>query len=272
MDIAKPQVPTTTKPKVKKIKMHVALFAEEADTLFITLPLTRTKSEARLKRPQTSFAPAFVFPGGNKMANGDYLEWQISYDTALTSEPSAIKTVTFQRNGKTRYACELIWLLVQAVKKKMITKDDFNKLSELLASEANGIQELEKVGQKKQEPAPEWASKNGYASYFQMAPNHLLVRDSYSLEIKISQQQVGVHNQAMIYLHLPLTHCNTTTTGNGAFWGRSATKSEKVKYTITKDNVNLISDTITAFALASKTHRKDLRTMFTQLSTELFKE
>jgi hypothetical protein len=166
----------------------------------------------------------------------------------------------------------LIWLLVQAVKKKMITKDDFNNLSKLLDSESDGVQELEKIGQKKQEIAPVWASSASYISYFQIVPDHILVRDNYSVEIKISQQQIGVHNQAMIYLHLPLKHCTSTNTNNGAFFERSATKSEKAKYTITKDNVALISDTIAAFALASKPHRKDIRTMFTQLSTQLFKE
>ena len=67
----------------------------------------------------------------------------------------------------------------------------------------------------------------------------------------------------MIFVNLPLSQCQSQ--NQAALIGRSANKLERVNYIINGQNVDLVFDTIVAFAVASVAHRHDLRMIFEAL-------
>jgi hypothetical protein len=85
----------------------------------------------------------------------------------------------------------------------------------------------------------------------------------YSVEIKIAHKQRAVGNQAMIYVHLPLSRCQSEE--GQPFIGRCAERLEKAYYIVDSENIGVVYDTVVAFALASVDHRNDLRMIFDRL-------
>ena len=89
------------------------------------------------------------------------------------------------------------------------------------------------------------------------------IAGSYAVEIKIAHKQRAVGNQAMIFVNLPLKYCQSK--GSQPLIGRCADKSEKADYAINAGNVEMVFDTFVAFALASVSHRNDLKMIFEKL-------
>jgi len=198
------------------------------------------------------------------MAADDYLEWQISYDTDLLDDPSILREVVLNKPQGVRYGCELTRLLVEGKLIKILSEARFAELQQLVFSPLNaGIEELEKIRREDDTQANTIATKYGFARHYLRVPNYLRAAGSYAVEIKIAHKQRAVGNQAMIYVNLPLKCCRSQS--SQSLIGRSANKSEKIDYVINASNVDMIFDTVVAFALASVSHRNDLKMIFEKL-------
>lgn len=234
------------------------------DRIVVSLPITTPTGKVRVKRPVAGFAAEPVACRSVPMAMGDYLEWQISYDTDSPDDPSVLRNVALNKPNGVRYGCELVRLLVESKSMGILSEARFAELRQLVFAPLDaGIEELEKIQREDDLEANTIATKYGFARHYLRVPNYLRVAGSYAVEIKIAHKQRAVGNQAMIYVNLPLKYCQSQS--SQPLIGRSANKSEKADCIIDASNVDMISDTIVAFALASVDHRNDLKMIFEKL-------
>jgi len=227
----------------------------------VSLPITTSKSKVRVKRPVSGHEPEPVACRSIPVRGGDYLEWQISYDTPSLNEPSVLKKVVLNKPQGVRYGCELVRLIVESRKIGILSRESFFELKALVNAPLDaGIEELERVQREEDSAASTIATEYGFVRHYLRVPNYIKNADAYSVEIKIGPKQKAVGNQAMVYVHLHVSHCRGE---NGRpLIGRYAEKNEKAEYLIGADNGTLIYDTVTAFALASVDHRNDLKMIF----------
>ena len=192
------------------------------------------------------------------MAESDYLEWQISYDTDSLQDPSVVRDVILNKPGGVRYGCELVRLIVEARKIGLLREDEFERLRQVVFSSLeDGIEETEQVMREDDPQARNLATRYGFARHRLVVPNYLKETETYSVEIKIAHKQRAVGNQAMIFVHLPLRHC--VSQSGSTLVGRCAQKLEQVSYVIGSGNVSLIGDTVIGFSLASNRHHNDIQ-------------
>ena len=121
----------------------------------------------------------------------------------------------------------------------------------------DGIVEIEMIQMVLAEPARNEATKHGFSRHEFYVPSYFKGADSYAIQVKIAPKQRAVGNQAMIYVHLPISYC--TTMDGSELSGRVAATNEHIQYEIKDANSLLIDDCIVAFAHASCTHRNDLK-------------
>ncbi len=123
--------------------MHYTTFG---DRIEITLPITTPTGKVRVKRPVPGHAPEPVACRTVPMAEGDYLEWQISYDTDSLQGPSVLRDVILNKPKGVRYGCELVRLVVEARKIDMLQDDEFERLKGItLSTLQHGIEETEQI-------------------------------------------------------------------------------------------------------------------------------
>ena len=236
----------------------------DRDQIVVSLPITTPTGKIRVKRPVPDYASDPVACRSVPIAENDYLEWQISYDTESKTDSSVLPNVILDKPQGILYGYELVRLLVESNKIGILSKHRFAELHQLVdAPLTAGIEELEQIQREKDLRTETIATPFGFTRHYLRAPNYLRVANSYSVEMKIAHKQRAVGNQAMIYVNLPLAHCQSKT--SVPLVGRCANKNEKVDFFIGVANVDLIYDTVVAFALASVAHRNDLRLIFAKL-------
>lgn len=232
--------------------------------IFISLPITTPTGKTRVKRPIQGYAPEPVACRSVAMQQNDFLEWQISYDTDSLQEPSVLHNVVLNKLQGVRYGCELVRLIVEGRKIGILAEARFLELKELVSTPMKaGIEELEQIQREEDPTAQTIASRYGFMRHYLRVPNYLRTTPAYSVEIKIAHKQRAVGNQAMIYVHLPLSRCQSEE--GQPFIGRCAERLERAYYTIDSENIGVVYDTVVAFALASVDHRNDLRMIFDKL-------
>ena len=234
------------------------------DQIIVSLPITTPTGKVRVKRPVAGYAAEPVACRSLPMMADDYLEWQISYDTDELDDPSVLHEVVLNKAQGVRYGCELVRLLVECRSKGILPDNRFQELRQLVFATLDaGIEELEKIRREDDSQAKTIATKYGFSRHYLRVPNYLRVAGSYAVEIKIAHKQRAVGNQAMIFVNLPLKYCQSK--GSQPLIGRCADKSEKADYAINAGNVEMVFDTFVAFALASVSHRNDLKMIFEKL-------
>lgn len=229
----------------------------------IQLPITTPTGKVRVKRPKAGLAPEPVACRSKPMATGDYLEWQISYDTADPDNPSVVREVVLQKDVGTRYGCELVRLMVEVRRLGLLPEARWAELRALLRTQiaTDGIEERERIVLVPATADPV-ADRHGFRRFVQQVPDYLKMAPDYAVEIKIGPKQRAVGTQAMIYVHLPVQSCRGQT---APLPGRTAEKNELATYIITPANAVLISDTVVAFVLASRDHAADIQLIFDAL-------
>lgn len=238
--------------------MHYTTFT---DRIEIALPITTPTGKVRVKRPAPGLAPEAVACRTVPMEKDDYLEWQISYDTDSLQDPSVVRDVILNKPGGVRYGCELVRLVVEALEIGLLTDDEFERLKRIVfGSLENGIEESERIAREPDPLIDSLATKYGFTRHRLIVPNYLRSSEAYSVEIKIAHKQRAVGNQAMIYVHLPLRYCAPSS--DALLIGRCAEKLEQAQYTIGRENIDLIRDTVVAFSLASSRHHNDIKAIF----------
>ena len=240
-------------------------FSVNKEQIRISLPITTPTGKVRIKRPIRGFASEPVACRSFSIQKNDYLEWQISYDTPNLNEPSVLKKIVVQKPQGIRYGFELIRLIYECRKIKLIEERTWLRLKKLVDSPLDaGIEETEKISRESKMQTKETISARfGFIRHVLSVPNYLKKAKKYEVEIKIAHKQRAVGNQAMIYVNLPLQFCEAQ--NNVSLIGRKAEKMEKVDYVIDQSNAQLIEDTVVAFAVSSCSHRDDLKLLFSKL-------
>ena len=251
-----------TPKKRKRIPVKASV---QASSLIVTLPLTGTTSKIRVKRPIDGFESEPVACRKKAIQPQDYLEWQIGYDTDSASEPTALKQVAITKPDKgQRYGYELVWLFKNACELGLIAEDRRQRLLDLLSQPlSRGIEEAEAIAKIADTSAKTTATAEGFERHYFQVPSYFKSAGDYAIQIKIAAKQRAVGNQAMIYVHLPLTKCLAL--DGGSVTGRTAKQNECVQYLIDSSNSSLVDDCILAFAHASATHRLDLQRLLALL-------
>lgn len=234
------------------------------DSVCISLPITTPTGKVRVKRPVRGGESEPVACRSTQIHEGDYLEWQISYDTDSLNLPSVLRDVALNKEQGVRYGCELAWLVRQVRDTGMMSKAEFSRLTDMVrAPLENGIEESERILRSIDDTANTIATKQGFVRNILHVPNYLKETELYGVEIKIAHKQRAVGNQAMIFVNLPVNACKSQ--NSRPLIERCADKLEQIDYIIDGNNVGLISDTVTAFAIASQSHRNDLKMIFEKL-------
>jgi hypothetical protein len=230
----------------------------------VRLPITTPTGKVRVKRPVFGHAAGPVACRTVALAQGDYLEWQISYDTDSANDPSVVPGVVLQKQQGTRYGYESVRLLVESRNIGALSDERFNELAKLVhAPFPGGIEEQEHIARVEDPDADTVATQFGFSRHHLHVPNYWRTGANYSVEIKIAAKQRAVGNQAMIFVNLPVEHCESL--NEAPLIGRIANKNENIGFTVDAHNVDVVYDTIVAFAVASVAHRNDLRMIFDAL-------
>jgi len=238
-------------------------FSKTSNSIVVNLPITTPTGKIRVKRPSPGLAASPVACRSEPIADGDYLEWQISYDTDDMHEPSIVKEVILQKKSGTRYGCELVRLLVEGLKLKLVSELQVNELKGVMKQVSLGIEESDFI--RREAVLQEHSMQAyGFTRYNLLVPNYVKEAERYAVEVKIAHKQKAVGNQAMIYLNLPAKTCRDT--GANTIVGRIAERNELVDYTIDRSNSGLIFDAILAFVVASGRHRDDMVAIFEALN------
>ena len=239
---------------------------ETRKQITIFLPMTTPTGKARVKRPVPGQQPEPVATRQKTVESDDYIEWQIAYETSDPDEPSALAKVQSSTEKETRYAAELIRLLVEARHLGLLSQQDFEDLKQLISAPLiNGVEESDRILLRKSSEDM-LATRHGFARFVLEVPFYEKRTAEYTIQISISKRQRAIGNQAMVYVCLPISQC-TSRSAENSFIGRTADVKEEARYCITSQNVSLITDAITAFAIASQNHRDDFTRIFENIET-----
>jgi len=237
----------------------------DGNQIKISLPITTPTGKVRVKRSVDGHAAIPVECCTVPIAQGDYLEWQISYDTMEAIALSVVPGVVLQKPHGTRCGYELVRLLVESRKIGALSDERFNELAQFVHdSFQSGIEEQEQIARVEDPDANTVATRFGFSLHYLHVPNYWRTGATYSVEVKIAAKQKAVGNQAMIFVNLPVEHCESQ---NGVpIIARCANSKEKIRFTVGAHNVDVVYDTIVAFAVASVAHRNDLIMIFDALA------
>ena len=178
------------------------------NTIRISLPITTPTGKVRVKRPVQGHESDPVACRSVPIAANDYLEWQISYDTDSLAEPTVLRHIVLNKPQGVRYGCELVSLLVQARSIGILTDPAYRALRAVVFEPLEqGIEETEQIRRELDPGAQTLATRHGFSRHYLRVPNYLKHTDHYRVEIKIAHKQRAVGNQAMIYVHLPVSRC-----------------------------------------------------------------
>jgi hypothetical protein len=240
-------------------------WTSHADAVEIRLPITTPTCKVRVKRPHSGRAPNPVACRTQPLQAGDYLEWQISYDTPDQHDPSLVPEIIVRRNNEVRYGCELVRLMIEARSIALLPDSEWVRLRRVIEQRSNaaGIEDREEVIVARAQNNLLEEAEFGFTRFVHHVPDYIKRVAAYGVEIKIAPKQRAVGTQAMVYVHLPVAECESTF---GSLVGRIAEKGEKAGYRITRANAGLIADTALAFILASRTHARDMNSIFEALA------
>ena len=230
-----------------------------SQSIVISLPMTTPTGKVRVKRPLEGFAAEPVACRSVPIEIDDYLEWQINYNTDNLHEPSIVKDVILQKDTGTKYGCELVRLIVEGMRLRLISSGQINDLKKVMNEADELIEETERI---EREPASstKLSERFGFVRHYLKVPNYLKKSEKFTVEIKIAHKQKAVGNQAMIYLCLPIRFCRSQI--ENSIVGRIANRNELIDYEVNRSNAKLIYDTTLAFIIASNNYREDLRLIF----------
>jgi hypothetical protein len=220
----------------------------------VRLPLTDVTGKVRVKEASPTGVGRPVAPSKTVLGRGFYLEWQIGYDVPNTNSPSVVPAIQFRRHGEIKYGHELAKILVEAVQAGILTSNQ-------LADELTALKKIQPAEYEENQAIQIEDStnsvSNGFHGTVQRLPQLTKMTPHGWVQIQLKQKQRAVGYQAMVYVCLPLDEV-LTMTGTPRPSGRARTR-ETVYYDFTRENSDLLLDTISAFGLASQQHNEDLR-------------
>ena len=226
-------------------------------TVTARLPLTDVSGAARVKRMESEGVGVPVAPTKTKLDEATYLEWQISYDTPNLQHESAVAAIHFQRDGRTKYGCELSKLLAESRRLGLLSEAQLRALrKELNALRERTLEEKEKLAVSPDTAAAGADLPEGFARYVERVPVFQKSTPDGRIEIRLKQKQRAVGYQAMVYACVPLARWSQAD-GSPRGPGAARTK-ETVTVHFTAENAGYLLDLVRAFGMASREHNDDL--------------
>ena len=234
------------------------LVEPEASTVSVRLPLTDVSGPARVKRRGTDGFGMPIAPTKTPLDASTYIEWQIGYDTLDAQHWSVAPGVKFEREGRTKYGCELSRMLAEAHRLGFLSGDQLRRERDLLA----GIGEATLEAQEKialvpdADTLPGQSARGGFSRYVQKVPAYVKDTPHGRIEIQLKQKQRAVGFQAMVYVCIPQTQWLA---GGSARRPGAARTKETVTVRFDKESADFLLDIVRAFGIASSEHNEDLR-------------
>jgi len=222
--------------------------------LIVQLPLTNPTGKIRVKRRDKDLN--YGIPISTKkesFTTDDYVEWQISYATKNPPNETKVEDIVINDD---QIGFELTKLLVEAIKLKILSRDDVNELEEFINEvqptetleenekifRENNLQEIKGEFKKIIEKVPIFIKNNEKIGYF--------------VEIILRHKQRAVGVQSMVYLCIYIRILKDKK--NKPLIGRVASVKEFGQLEITEENKELLTDVVKAFAIASWRHKNDI--------------
>lgn len=188
-----------------------------------------------------------------------YLEWQIGYDIPVKEvEDGKKETKLTSRhfvgsNGKTKYPYELSEIFFEAMKLKLIAKEQVEDLLKKIDNYKDFIDE--------KAITVEYHSQitiNGinFEETSIKLPTLFMIetQDETQIEVSIEKQQYASGVQPMVYFCIPLKAFKNSSD----LQGKSSVSGDKLEYVINKTNVSNLIDMIKVFGMASERHNHDI--------------
>jgi hypothetical protein len=224
----------------------------------VRLPLTDVTGPARVKQRAADGFGLPIAPTKTTLDGACYLEWQISYDSTTTDHPSLVPEVKLQREGRTKYGCELTKILADGLRVKLWTRDDLAALRrELDTLKPLDLETAEQIALVPEPPkTTDVALPAGFERFVQKVPQLVKSTPHGAVEIQFKPKQRAVGYQPMVYVCLPQPQWHRSD-GKPRSTGRAKSK-ETVLYRFTAENRELLFAIVRAFAIASKEHNEDL--------------
>ncbi len=221
------------------------------------LPLTDVSGAARVKRIESAGVGVPVAPTKTQLDETAFLEWQISYDTPSLQHESAVPGIRFERDGRTKYGCELSKLLAESRRLGLVSEAQLRALrKELDTLREHTLEEKEKLAVAPDSEAAATDLPEGFARFVEKVPVFQKITPDGRIEIRLKQKQRAVGYQAMVYACVPLARWSLP---DGAPRGPGAARTkETVTVHFTTENVGYLLDLVRAFGLASREHNDDL--------------
>lgn len=222
----------------------------------VRLPLTDVTGPARVKQRADDGFGVPIAPSRTELGASCYLEWQISYDTTGTKHPSIVPEVKFQRDGRTKYGCELTKILLGALDQRIFTRDELQKLR----AELDRLRPVDLEASEKIALHPDAAQTPGvpgeFERFMQKVPQWIRSTPAGSIEIQFKPKQRAVGYQPMVYVCVP-----------SKSWRLADGRPRPTDHAHVKETVlvrfgaaerDLLLSIVRAFGIASREHNEDL--------------
>jgi len=187
------------------------------DGLICYLPLTTPSGKVRAKRGHEPLATRSA-----PLAEGDLLEWQISY-------------------------IEISRLLQLGYENKLIKRQELEELGKELRSQRNFFSDRYKI----QRIATRQVFEGSKIIYRRHPILHKDLKHNICIEVEFKPQQKGVRAQPMAYLFIPVQELIE----GEDLLGRTARPNEVVRW---RPSSEILFEVVRAFALASPQYRDDM--------------
>ncbi len=210
--------------------------------IIVELPLTTPTGKVRVKRwiEESNFGIQ-IATRREKLTSNDYLEWQISY--------ASKEGLDFIRFPNGTFGFELAEIIFHAKRLNLLRRKDLERLLDFVESLDSTIEESEKLIRRKCD-----GFLYGFRRLEEIIPIYVKFGKEHFVEIALKHKQKAVGYQAMVYLCVWIKSLEEKD-----LIGRPAKAKETATFRISSSNVEVITDTVMAFALASKQHNEDMK-------------
>lgn len=238
------------------------IFVED-NKLVVKLTLTNPTGKIRVKRREkTSNYGVPIATRREPFQENDYVEWQISYVTDDPPIDSKVEGVTI--NGQVGF--ELIKLLCEGIKLGVLLNSDIEEMKSFIDSveHSDTLEENERILRED----PKLEVKGGFKKFIEKSP--LFIKNNeengYFAEIILKHKQRAVGLQAMVYLCIYINQLKDEY--GEPLIGRKAKPKEFGILEISSKNKEIVTDVVKAFAIASRQHMNDIKSILNQVESK----
>ena len=195
----------------------------------------------------------------NRFTQRNYIEWQISYDTANEEDlPERYLRVAYREREEQKYFTELSCYLYIFHKWDLIRRHDLLALIDYLQNidENSLIANHEHCRISRTHPTGVTINEIPFSSMILRYPQLVYHFQQYDIvaEVTIREKQRAVGVRPMLYFCIPIPEL----TAHPPLIGRTAKKNERACFVFSEDNYRVIFELVKVFGILSDRHRDDV--------------